>query len=63
MKSSPKMKDANEALRKAQLAEWNKYYGSYEQKLDEAKARLGSRYLLAPENHVQRLEVPYKRFT
>lgn len=54
-----KMYDAAEEARKAKLAEWSEWLDSHEERLERAKERLGSLYLLHPENRVQRRVTPY----
>ena len=54
-----KMFDHAEAARKAKLREWAEFVDSIEDRLAEAKERLGERWLLHPSNQVQRLSKPY----
>ena len=53
------MFDAYEQQRKARLKEWAAWVDSIEDRLAQAKERLGERYLLHPSNQVQRLAKPY----
>lgn len=53
------MNDANEQQRKESLRQMAEYADSLEDRLAEAKERLGERYLLHPANRVQRRQTPY----
>lgn len=53
------MKDYAEAARKAKLREWAAWVDSIECRIAEAKERLGDRWILHPNNRVQRRQFPY----
>lgn len=53
------MFDAFEYQRKEALRQWAEYVDSIEDRLAQAKERLGDRYLLHPSNQVQRRQTPY----
>lgn len=53
------MFDLYTAQRQARLREWAEYVDSLEDRLAQAKERLGERWLLHPANRVQRLAKPY----
>jgi len=53
------MFDANEQQRKEMLRQWGEYVDSIEDRLAEAKERLGEKWLLHPSNRVQRRQTPY----
>lgn len=53
------MFDAYEKQRKEKLKEWFEFCDSLEDRLAQAKEKLGDKYLLAPCNHVQRRSTPY----
>lgn len=53
------MIDMHEEARKQALREMAEYVDSHEDRLAEAKERLGERYLLHPANRVQRRTTPY----
>lgn len=54
-----KMSDYAEAARKAKLREWAEYVDGIEDRLAQAKERLGDKWLFHPSNKVQRLSKPY----
>lgn len=53
------MNDMYTAQRQAKLKEWAEFVDSIEDRLAQAKERLGERWLLHPSNQVQRLAKPY----
>lgn len=53
------MLDYAEASRKAKLREWAAWVDSIEDRLAQAKERLGEKWLFHPSNKVQRRSVPY----
>lgn len=53
------MFDAYEQQRKARLREWAAWVDSLEDRLAQAKERLGDKWLFHPRNKVQRRIVPY----
>jgi hypothetical protein len=53
------MLDLYTAQRQARLKEWAEYVDSLEDRLAQAKERLGERWLLHPANRVQKRATPY----
>ncbi len=53
------MLDLYTAQRQARLKEWAEYVDSIEDRLAQAKERLGDKWLFHPSNKVQRLSKPY----
>lgn len=53
------MYDAYKQQRKARLREWAAWVDSIEDRLAQAKERLGEKWLFHPSNKVQRLSKPY----
>ena len=54
-----KMFDHHEQQRKAMLKRLYEFVDSHEERIERAKEALGDRYLLHPNNRVQRRTVPY----
>lgn len=53
------MNDYYTAQRQAKLKEWAAWVDSIEDRLAQAKERLGDRYLLHPSNRIQKRTTPY----
>lgn len=53
------MFDAYEQQREARLREWAAWVDGIEDRLAQAKERLGDKWLFHPSNKVQRRTVPY----
>jgi hypothetical protein len=53
------MVDYAETARKAKLREWAAWVDGIEDRLAQAKERLGDKWLFHPANRIQRREVPY----
>lgn len=54
-----KMFDHAEAARKQALKDWSEYVDGIEDRLAQAKERLGDKWLLHPNNRVQKRQFPY----
>lgn len=53
------MFDAYTEQRKAKLREWAAWVDSHEERIERAKEALGDKWLLHPNNRVQRRQFPY----
>ena len=53
------MFDAYTEQRQKMLRDWAEYVDSIEERTERAKEQLGTKWLLHPENKVQRRKTPY----